>query len=120
MKNQIIIKKLGVGIRALRKIRGVKVAVLAKKLGFDSVEAYLKIERGERKEIGIVQLLIICEELDCSLSNLFIMSGLTLSLFKNNIQTWDQFYESLNNLTDDRKEKVKEILSTLKNVENSK
>ncbi len=113
MKNQIIVKKLGVGIRALRKIRGVKVAVLAKKLDFDSVEAYLKLERGERKEIGIVQLLIICEELNCSISNIFILSGLADDLFSKDITTWSQFLDSLEDVPFDRKEKILELLNTL-------
>jgi transcriptional regulator with XRE-family HTH domain len=113
MKNQIIIKKLGVGIRKLRKIRDIKVAVLAQKLGYLSVEAYLKLERGEKNDIGIVHLLAICEELNCSISNLFILSGLTDNLFNKEITSWSQFLDSLTDVPAERKEKILELLNTL-------
>jgi transcriptional regulator with XRE-family HTH domain len=110
MENEELIKKLCEGIRQLRRLRKVKISSIAFKLGYDSEQAYLKLERGEKKEIGITQLIIICELLDCSLINLFIFSGIIDSFFNNNITTWGEFYKSLENISPEKKNEILQLL----------
>ena len=109
-----LIKCLGAIIRDLRQCKGIKVDFIANKLGYENAESYFKLERGEKGDIGINQLLIICEILGCSLASLFMLAGLSDELFNENITTWDEFYESADKLPKDRKERMLEIMQKIK------
>ncbi len=114
MKNKESIKQIGATIRDLRQCKNIKVDYIAKRLGYEHSESYLKLERGEKGDIGITQLFTICEVLECSLFNLFILSGLKDEIFNKNVTNWTQFYESLDKLPEERKKRIQDLLKELK------
>lgn len=114
VKNKDNIKQIGAAIRDLRQCKNIKVDYIAKKLGYEQPESYLKLERGEKGDFGIVKLLAICEVLECSLITLLILSGLKDEIFNKNIINWTEFYESLNRLPEERKKRIEDLLKELK------
>jgi transcriptional regulator with XRE-family HTH domain len=114
VKNKESIKLIGATIRDLRQCKNIKVDYIAKKLGYEHSVSYLKLERGEKGDIGITQLFIICEVLECSLFTLFILSGLKDEIFNKNITNWVEFYESLNKLPQERKRRIEDLLKETK------
>ncbi len=110
-------KKLGLVIRTFRELRGEKQESMAIRLGYKNHSTYAKLERGELTSVNIHDLLKICEILRLSLFLLLNLSDVNVLLHKNSILSWNEFYKSLENNSDDEIKTLMTLISQPNNAD---
>lgn len=113
MKRKEQLYKLGKAIRTIRELRGEKTLSMASKLGYHDASSYTKIERGECETIDLWKLIEICDLLRISPLALCLMADINLLKHANSIRSWDEFYKSVLQNSDEEIIRILELLPPL-------
>ena len=106
--------KLCMVIRCLREVKKTKAITVAKALGYTDESAYCKLESGQTNDISFWKLLIICQELHCSLFQLCYLADIDL-LLGGSIKTWYDFDKSLESLPEEERKHLLNLAKYLRN-----
>lgn len=98
-------------IKLLRQQRGLKQEYVAHKAGYTNRSVYTKLETGKIKTLSIGKFQSICDALSCKSHHVMLLAS--IENFNYNINTWEEFITSLNNLDPQDRAKKLELAQTV-------
>ena len=108
------VQRIGKAMRVIRNARGESADAVSEKLGYENTSSYCKLERGEKKTLCIEKILIFCKHFNFNIIFLFIMAD--IEIFKNEINTWTEFYQSLSKIPDKRAAELMQLSKMIKKI----
>jgi transcriptional regulator with XRE-family HTH domain len=101
-------RNIGKTIKLIRESKNLKMEYVACKAGYADKTTYSRLEAGKLKHINIDKLNSICEAMECETFQIILLAS--VKQFKNNINSWPQFVESLKLLPQNEKKKLLSIV----------
>jgi transcriptional regulator with XRE-family HTH domain len=89
-------KKIGEAIKLVRINRKLTQEYMSTQLGYSDRGSYAKLERGENTTLDALQLIRICNLLQCNLVHLLMLAG--INVFETPLETYTEFEAKLESI----------------------